>query len=526
VGKAIKAKDNTEETLEFEQCFLGGLLIEPGNVPELTIKKDCFLSGHHAAIFAAFEKQRGEGLLPDLLTISADQDIKAAGIGASYIASLTNKTPSAANILYYENTIINAWKKRVSKKAAADFQEELNNPANADNIGEVINTFQEALARAQGCGQIDRLGSWEGFITECVTYEPDKDFMPELFHRLPFPPGTVSYIGARAKVGKTTALINLCREALFNNREVFFITEEMSRKQLLVKLILCTAYGMAAADNKTEDLDERDKPTKDCYALIKNKDIPAQGAEAFREYVTRAIEFIKQKYNRGFVIYDGRGAKFYEIITAIKAHTKPQAIVLLDYIQRMPAVDESGADDYTRVKKISDGVMNAAAQTNSVIISGAQFNRTVERDHEGNEVFELKTFRESGDIEQDGHNLIGMGRMAEPGSRYIKMLAAREEQVEDDAYLLRFAYKYSYMANNGKIKAPEAAAWRGASGISTKGLTKEQAAELKETAKRMRGAKETGGAGTDTGGDQKTLTRDMLVGIPGGANERIPKGGR
>jgi hypothetical protein len=276
---------------------------------------------------------------------------------------------------------------------------------------------------------------------------------------------------------------------------------------------------MAAAENQTAALDERDKPTKDCYALIKNKDIPAQGADVFRKYVTRAIGFIKPKYNRDFSIYDGRGAKFYEIIAAIKAHTKPQTIVLLDYIQRMPAVDESGADDYTRVKKISDGVMNAAAQTNSVIISGAQFNRTVERDNEGNEVFELKTFRESGDIEQDGHNLIGMGRMAEPGSRYIKMLAAREEQVEDDAYLLQFAYKYSYMANNRKIKAPEATAgWRGTSGISTKGLTKEQIAELKEAAERMRGKKENpGSAGADNGGDQKVLTREMLAGISRGS---------
>ena len=512
---AIKTKDNTAEILEFEQCFLGGLLIDSGNVPALTIKKDYFLSKRHSTIFSVFERQRNEGQQPDIMTLYRDPEIKEAGLEADYIATLTNKTPTSANLLVYENIIINAWKARVSKKAAADFQEELNDPANADDIGAVISKFQDALTRAQGSSQIDRLGSWEGFITECITYEPEKDFMPELFNKLPFPPGTVSYIGARAKVGKTTALINLCREALFNNRKVFFITEEMSRKQLLIKLILCTAYSMAAADNQTADLDERDKPTKDCYALIKNRDIPAQGAAAFRKYVNRAIEHIKPKYNRDFVIYDGRGAKFYEIISAIKARTRPQTIVLLDYIQRMPAVDESGADDYTRVKKISDGVMNAAAQTNSVIISGAQFNRTVERDHEGNEVFELKTFRESGDIEQDGHNLIGMGRMAEQGSRYIKMLAAREEQVEDDAYLLNFAYKYSYMANDKKIKAPEATAWKGTSGISTKGLTKNQITELKETADRMRGNKETSGSEGATG-DAKVLTRDMLIKTPRG----------
>jgi len=496
--------DNTAETLEYEKCFLGSLLMG-GSLPALTIKKDYFLSKHHGVIFTVFEKQRNEGQEPDIMTMARDAEIKAAGIPADYIASLTNITPSSANIAVYEKIIINAWKIRVSKTAAAIFQEQLNSPVYADDIGQAINEFQEALTKAQGGIQTDRLGTWESFISECVTYEPEKDFKPELFHGLPFPPGTVSYIGARTKVGKTTALINLCREALLDNRKVFFITEEMSRKQLIIKLILCTAYHMAAAENRADILNEREKPTKDCYALIKNK--PAQGGDEFAEYVTRAIGFIKPRYKKDFVIYDGRGAQFYEIMSAIKSHAKPETIILLDYIQRMPPADDKGNDDYTRVKKISDGVMNVAAQTNTVIISGAQFNRNVEKDHEGNEVFELKSFRESGDIEQDGHNLIGMGRMAEPGSRYIKMLAAREEQVEDDSYSLNFAYKYSYMANDKKIKAPEIATGRNGSGISTKGLTKEQKNQLKKIVERMRNAP---GEASDDSGKAKGTNEQTL----------------
>jgi replicative DNA helicase len=61
----------------------------------------------------------------------------------------------------------------------------------------------------------------------------------------------VSYIGGRAKAGKTTVLINLLREALFNKRRVLFITLEMSRRQLLIKLILCIAFAT------TEDMTMR-----------------------------------------------------------------------------------------------------------------------------------------------------------------------------------------------------------------------------------------------------------------------------
>jgi hypothetical protein len=342
---------------------------------------------------------------------------------------------------------------------------------------------KQAAALGENPAIVDRIGSWDSFITECKTYEPEKDFRPELFDRLPFPPGTVSYIGARAKVGKTTAMINLCREALFNNRKTFFITLEMSRKQLLVKLILCTAYSIATDAEEAEELDKVDTPQKDCYALIKGTSIEN---ECFKKYVTKAIDLIKPWYKNNFMIYDGRGARFPEIISAITANVKPETLVLLDYIQRMPPVDEIGSDNYMRVKKISDGVMNAAAQTNSIIISGAQFNRTVVKNTDGEEVIELHQYREAGDIEQDGHNLIGIGRLAGKGTRYIKMLAARESLVEDNAYSLHFAGGYSYMAKNEEIKAPEESPRKTGSGISLQYLSKDQKQTLKDMADEMR----------------------------------------
>jgi hypothetical protein len=155
------------------------------------------------------------------------------------------------------------------------------------------------------------------------------------------------------------------------------------------------------------------------------------------------------------LIYDGRGdVEFPEIINAIEAHGSG-ALVLLDYIQRMPPADASGRDDYTRIKKISDGVLLSAARANTIIISGAQFNRTVTRNGQGDEIIETTSFRESGDLEQDGFNLLGIARLAGKGKRYIKMFAGREELIEDDAYSLDYEGAYSYMAVKEKIKAPE-----------------------------------------------------------------------
>jgi hypothetical protein len=180
----------------------------------------------------------------------------------------------------------------------------------------------------------------------------------------------------------------------------------------------------------------------------------------------------------------------------------------------MPSVDKDGSTDtYMRVKKISDGVLNAATLTGSIIVSGAQFNRTVTKDYEGNEVVLLTSFRESGDLEQDCHNAIGIGRMAEKGSRYLKMLAAREAMVEDDSYIMDFAGAYSYMAKGEKIKAPEESAGNSRTGLGIGRLTKHEKQAAIDAILKMRGNENLGKQKSESSGhddDDFVITADMV----------------
>jgi hypothetical protein len=337
---------------------------------------------------------------------------------------------------------------------------------------ELVEGIGRAYSSLRMAGKKDRIGSWDEYIRECTEYDPEKDFRPALFDGLAFPPGTVSYIGARAKAGKTTAMINLSREAFFSGRKTFFITLEMSRRQLLTKLVLCAAFAITGeTPDKQRELRSRGSfdrkeqtgqtPQKDYYALLHRKPLPQYGGEdAFKAAVSKAQGIVKQAYGKTLLIYDGRGAGFQDIAGAIEHYGGPRSLVLIDYIQRMPSADENSRDDYTRVKKISGGVLNTAVRTNAIIISGAQFNHTVTRDGQGNEIIETTSFRKSGDLEQDAHNILGIGRLAGKGNRYIKMFAGREEMIEDNAYRLDFDGAYSYMAVKEKIKAPEETPYR------------------------------------------------------------------
>jgi hypothetical protein len=413
--------------------------------------------------------------LPEKPTALDYKDAAAAtgdvsDIAAVLIGHAQARGVDASGALHELQTARDQAGQRIAEEEAAAVLVEksgaLMNEADPEKRRELIDGIYKTAASIGTAGKKDRIGSWAGYEKECTEYDPEKDFRPELFGHLAFPPGTVSYIGGRAKAGKTTVLIHLCREALSNNRKVLFITLEMSRRQLLTKLVLSTAFAITGDAPERGELrgrgtyDRKEQtgqtPQKDYYALLRGKPLPPYGGEqTFTNAVHRARELVKNFYGKTLLVYDGRGAEFPEIINAIEIYGDPGSLVLLDYIQRMPSADETSRDDYTRVKKISNGVLLAAVRTNTVIISGAQFNRTVTRNDKGDEIIETTSFRESGDIEQDAHNILGIGRLAGQGNRYIKMFSGREEMIEDDAYSLDFEGAYSYMAIREKIKAPE-----------------------------------------------------------------------
>jgi hypothetical protein len=393
-------------------------------------------------------------IVPVILSCASGMGIDAS----AELAGLTGAQDTAWQEAAFQETATALAKK------SGDFAGE----SDPEKRRELLDTIRKAAASLDAPGKKDRFGTWDEFISECTGYDPGRDFKPSLFNGLGFPPGSVSYIGGRAKAGKTTVLINLLREALFNNRQVLFITLEMSRRQLLIKLILCIAFAITGDKPERGELRSRGSferwertgqtPQKDLYTLLHGKPLPESGygrEKTFIDTVNRARGMVQKFFvEKKLLIYDGRGAGFPEIINIIGSHGSG-ALVLLDYIQRMPPADESGRDDYTRIKKISDGVLLAAVRTNTVIISGAQFNRTVTRNDKGDEIVETTSFRESGDLEQDGFNLLGIARLAGKGKRYIKMFAGREEMIEDDAYSLDYEGAYSYMAVKEKIKAPE-----------------------------------------------------------------------
>jgi hypothetical protein len=240
---------------------------------------------------------------------------------------------------------------------------------------------------------------------------------------------------------------------------VLFITLEESRKQLLRKLILSTAYGMA--DFQTRNwLDRRTQKDRkdgrsvkhDFYTVMRGEHgLSGEGVKEFYKFVNAAKDKLATLYGQSLIIYEAQGLETLERVeAAITEYAGPGDIVLVDYVQRLPAPYGFKATDFMLGKAQSNGLFITAKRTGTVIISGAQFNRASTKEKipapQGYEGFDETSFREAGDIEQDAHNALGIGKDTAKGDkRYIKVMKTREDASGGNCYYMKFQGAYSWM---------------------------------------------------------------------------------
>jgi replicative DNA helicase len=331
---------------------------------------------------------------------------------------------------------------------------------NTDTTEQIIEKVHEVEKQVKAT---DNNTSWKRLIAtwESIQALWKRDsgthFAPELFGKLDFPNGTISYIGARTGRGKTTAMVNLAIEALFppdpdiKPRKVLFVSLEESVKQIQQRLSLCLAFR-----DKRNDLLEKVRNPKSAYKAYREyKEVKEDSIGVFVETIIPIDAKIKEAIDTGnLILLNNERATLSDIEGAINGCCKEGDIVLIDYIQKIPPKEQakSGNPDLERIRIGSEMLVSAAKSTGCVVISGAQLNRESQKSKEDKDkhkdTFSDVDFRGCGDIEQDGHNLVCIGRTdQEPIQHYYKIIKARESELNDIEPSLQFIGAYSYMKN-------------------------------------------------------------------------------
>ena len=392
-------------TIEAEKIYLGALLlaIAEGKNVEMHATKQDFLSLEYGTIYAEILQQLDDGKIPDILTLTL---ALSPHINASIIAELTNVVPSSANIELHEEKMLEKsmlWK---AATEAQNIQEQLvSKDANISTISKSISSLTEIIASAE---KKTVFYTPDMYFQEIGNYNSENEFRLDIIRGITFPDSSLSYIGSRPGGGKTIALINIAREALKpegdKKRKVVLVNLEMPLKAITTYYILSCMYDMASGEEKLV-LNGVENTKTTFYNLLKRDDATAD--KEFTDLQKNAIKKFKQECNSGhLIIVDGVQARTTsELIRYADKKITEGTVVLIDYVQRVPIANSNNSMRYLELKQVSNDILKLALRKKAVVISGAQLKR---EDKKAEWDVSLDSFRESGDIEQDAHNAIGI----------------------------------------------------------------------------------------------------------------------
>ena len=293
---------------------------------------------------------------------------------------------------------------------------------------------------------------WDSYIDSVVNFDDSKDYKSGIFERR-FPTGTISYIGARPGRGKTTILVNIALDALNQGKPVIFVTAEETTKQILTRFILCKTATNNPSDGRL--VYDSFKPRTALYNYIKDNarnlpQMPVDNRDFFGEASDTIGEYIN---NKKLTIFEAYGATWDELTDFLNTQ-EAGSVILIDYIQHLKSPERLITQTrQIQIQEISHQLADLAGLHGLILICGAQFNRpktdtpqSIEASLKKPDSFNENSFREAGDIEQDGHILIGIGK--NPGTEELFYTCMKDREQNPDngkCWKLKKNMAYSFL---------------------------------------------------------------------------------
>ena len=415
--EAIQKKSNYKNKFEegqvqpqardLEELVLGAIMLEQNafdNVSAILKTADNFYVDAHQRIYRAMIKLTEDNEPIDMYTVTeklrSTGELEMVG-GAYFIASLTNKVASSANIESHARIVVQKFLKRevisLSSKAIKDaFDDtvdvfdlldgteaelfkltESNMKKSAVDIGTIVLEEIDAIAQRKENAK-------EGeTITGVATGFAELDKLTSGWQK-----SDLIVLAARPGMGKTAFTLALARNAAVDHKKpVAFFSLEMSTNQLVARLIAMET------EIESEKLKKGLLLEKEWKHLVKNIDSLKEAPIFIDDTAAIGIFELRAKCRR------------------LKAKHDIQLIVI-DYLQLMTGTSTDGKGAGNReqeISLISRNLKGIAKELNVPIIALSQLSRAVET-RGGAKRPMLSDLRESGAIEQDADMVIFLYR--------------------------------------------------------------------------------------------------------------------
>jgi replicative DNA helicase len=375
--------------IEAEQSILGGILIENDAINRVTeiLDADDFYRDTHRKIFNALINLSERDEPADLITLTNElrkiDQLDSIG-GASYIASLIDSVPTAANIEYYakivrEKAILRKLIQTSTEIITQSYEDRGDVEGFLDEAERAIFDISERRVRPSfysireivkdSFTTIERLFKKKELVTGVPSGFKELDRMTAGFQ-----PSDLIIIAGRPSMGKTAFCLDVAEYAAIDNKiPVAIFSLEMSKEQLVIRM-LCSQAHVEGTRLRTGYLNESDWPKLTIAAgNLSEAPIYIDDTAALSALELRA-KARRLKADRGL------------------------GMVIVDYLQLMKgrARVESRQQE---ISEISRSLKALAKELNIPVIAVSQLSRKTE-ERTGNRP-QLSDLRESGAIEQD-----------------------------------------------------------------------------------------------------------------------------
>lgn len=451
VLKSVKdAKDPARmrvppQNIEVEQSLLGGLLVDPESMNKVVdvVAPEDFYRDAHGKIFDLMIHLYEKNDAIDLITVSSlarDRGILEGVGGVTYLNTLVDLMPSAANVAYYakiikEKSLVRSIINVATEIIERGFNAETDVDTYIDDAEKLIFQVSENKLKAtyvhvkdfvmDNIKTIERLYEKKQSVTGVPTGFADLDKLTSGLQ-----PSDLIIVAGRPSMGKTSFAMNIAQYVAMlaeNAVPVGIFSMEMSKEQLVTRLLSSESeIEHSKLRTGTFSRDEWPKLVRAAGKLSEAHmfidDSPALSVLELRARARR----LKKEHNVGLLV--------------------------VDYLQLMRG-RSSGDRREQEISEISRFLKALAKEINIPVIAISQLNRAPESREKDNKRPRLADLRESGAIEQDADVILFIYRDEvynkdrDDNKGVAEVIIGKQRNGPTDTVELTFIDKYATFRN-------------------------------------------------------------------------------
>lgn len=379
------------QNIEAEQAVLGAMLIEReaiSKVAELLRAEDFYREAHRlifTAMLELFNKNDAVDMVTVIESLRKNDKLEATG-GISYITSLANSVPTAANVMYHARIVEEKALLRQLINAATNIASQ--GYEGSEEVSTILDTAEKSIlsvsSRRLGgeftpiksiifdaFTKIEQLYASKGSITGLSTGFKDLDRLTSGLQ-----PSDLILIAARPSMGKTAFVLNIAQHiGIKEKKAVAFFSLEMSKEQL-VQRMLCAESTIDSQRLRIGELEPND------WTKLVNGADRLSAAPIFIDDTSGiTVMEMRSKARRLKIEYDLQ-------------------LIIIDYLQLMQGSSKKGSENRQQeISEISRSLKGLAREIGVPVIALSQLSRSVESRQVKKPM--LSDLRESGSLEQD-----------------------------------------------------------------------------------------------------------------------------